>query len=203
MSSSDHEDDDKLFNLKSVKENELSKYEQCVTNAADSRKHAIWEDDEGRYYRPRRVLTEMENNKKTEKDVSERYIWLDVYLLPAPRTTKTLVTESETIQKSTKRVKRERPKRTEKAEPPNEGDIVTFHLRKDRLTDTVSVKEFQGVLERVNWGTLVVAGKTGGVVPKNEPNFGVVKVAVRGTYSRSLIVKPEFELKANLHDLPA
>lgn len=198
------EQDEILFNLKRVKTTDISEYEQCTTGAKDMRKFGLYEDNFGRLYRPRRVLTEKANgDKKTQKDVSERYICFDVYLLPAPRENKNLIVESETVKRNTKRQKREKPKREEKASPVEEGEELEFFLYRDRATDTVSVKSFIGVVDEVHWGSLVVKNKRGGVDVKNEPNFGFIRVSVKGVYPRSLIILPEYELAANLHDLPA
>lgn len=197
-------EESKLFNFKSVKENEISSYEQCVTNGKDMRKFALYSDDEGRLYRPRVLLTKKLNFVgEIDKQVSERYIAFDVYILPVPRESFVINTVSREVKQSTKRVKREKPKREVKAEPPNEGEEITFHLRSDRGNDRVTVKKFTALVQQVNWGTLLTVNQKGVIEIKAEENFGYITVAVNEIFSRSLIIRPEYELLANLHDLPA
>lgn len=201
---SDSENDEKLYNLKRIKDNEISKYEQCVTNASDMRQFALYEDDEGRLYRPRVYLTKQANSLESiVKDQSEKVIVFDVYLLPAPRERKTVFSEGEVIKKNTKRQKREKPKRFEKADPLKEADRITLFLRKDRESDKISVKKFTVIVQESKWGNLVVRNKRGVIEVKQEENFGMVTVVVDEIFSRSLIIRPEFELMANLYDLPS
>jgi len=211
-SSTAHAEDDNdvlLFNKKRLRRNtELSSYFECVTPAKDFRTFGLYEDDQGRLYRPRVVLTEEANGGATTKlNVAERYIFFDVYILPLPRITDNTKVSSSTavISASTAREIRVKPKREEKAEPPEAGDKIVFHLRRSRTSDKISIKSFNGTVQEVFWGTLVVETDKGVLKTTKQENLGLMKILVSPgeiPLDRSLIVQPNYELQLNNRELP-
>jgi hypothetical protein len=201
-----------LFNKKRRRRNiELSGNLGCVTPAKDFRTFALYEDDAGRLYVPRVVLTETINKSETKLDTPERDIYFDVYILPLPRVTEStankLANSRDVISASTARQKRVKPKRFEKASPPEEGEKIVLHLRKQRAVDKVSVKAFIGTVQEVYWGSLTVeAGKDRGLRVTREENLGTIRVSVSAyedfTLNRSLIVQPDYEMQFSNREIP-
>lgn len=205
----DDKNDDVLYNKKRrVRNEELSRYLECVTPAKDFRTYGLYEDDAGRLYTARVTLTEDANRAPTKLDTAERYIYFDVYLVPMPRN-RDVITQlgaSNVISASTTRKKREKPKRLEKASVPEEGEKIVLHLRRARASDKVSVKAFVATVEEVYWGSLVVEKKDKGLKTTREDNLGTIKVSVTPyedvVLNRSLIVLPAYDLEKGARELP-
>ncbi len=159
----------------------------CCTDATTMKQTALYEDEVGRVYRPRIDLTEIINNQLTRETTSERYIYFDCYLLPAFFGKKNKNRdERDLFYRPVNQI-------TEKARPPSSGEMLKMHLRKDRKSDDVSVKRFEGVIEEIYWGTLTVQDEDKNLQSHVSDNLGLVLVRVRGSYPRSLVLETEFD----------
>lgn len=156
----------------------------CVTTAKEMQVFAQYTDAENRLYRARWDLTEEEMGRSTDKDVSESRIWFDVYLKPLS--------------------KYQKEQGNEKALKLEMGDRVTLHVRQDRAKDTKTVKEFEGQVSDVYWGNLHKSdAETGEIYSSHNPNMGLIKVDVFGSYERSLIIDTDYNIKKYRRTLPA
>lgn len=148
----------------------------CVTSAGEMHKFALYVDQENRLYRPRWDLTEHDLGRPVDKDVSESFIWFDVLLAPLSR------------------YKKEQGEM--KAGQPLMGDTLVLHVRQDRTLDRETVKEFEGVVSDIHWGNLHKSDpETGQIYSAHNPNLGLVKVDVFGSYPRSLMIDTAFNIK--------
>jgi hypothetical protein len=148
----------------------------CVTTATEMIFLALYKDQYGRIYRPRRDLTEYENQASTNPGVSEAFIWFDVYI---KRLTKT-----------------ERERGDLKAGALLGGEKLTMSFLHYSKNDYVTVPEFKCTVEDVHWGTFVRTDlETGLQVTKQKDSLGCVKVMVHETYPRSLIMDSDAKMR--------
>jgi hypothetical protein len=202
MRAVDH--DDLLFNKKKLKRDiETSELLNCITLAKDIRTFALYYDDPGRLYRPRVVLTEKANfGKKTNLEISEKFIYFDTYILPEPRAVESIKDKNKRVQVNENREKPVKVPRTEKAQPPHIGEKIKFKIKKFRAKDKESVKEFVGIVDEVYWGSVITLdSESGGVKEAESDNLGLIKVSVVGTYGRSLVVQPAFDIANHSSDI--
>jgi hypothetical protein len=138
----------------------------CITLPREMNFFGLYDDDMGRRYRPRRALTEEDNNLPTTEYVSEKIIWFDVYLLPT-----------------------DLKNRLEKPEKVNEGEKINLKLRRQSDADRISVKIFECEVTEVYWGQMYRSNlSTGKHKLILNPNVGLIKVFVYDDYPRSLII---------------
>ncbi len=184
-----------LFNYKSkTTNNPLADILQCVTDPLSMGLEALYEDAQRRSYRPRIVLTESYNNKATDPDQSERYIYFDCYLRRELKNKKAI----EKVEKKESKYK------LLKGTSLEVGDEIEFLLYKgNKIGDTESVKNFTGRVREVYWGTLVYLKDDETMGEYTNNNCGLVLVEINEVYDRSLIINPVGIIKRNKFNLAA
>lgn len=159
----------------------------CVTRAREFSFLSLYKDEEGRLYRSRQLLTESENNQKTDPNQSERFIYFDVFLPSKPKTQDN--DDYFTSSNDTKKRKRE-----EKLRAPDIGQQLKLKLRVLREGDRVTVREFNCVVDEIYWGRFIRTTEERQETREMD-TLGLIKVRVMEQFERSLIIDTDYNLK--------
>lgn len=199
------EDDSYLYNrIRKVRDHPLSLVENSTTLPTLMYEVALYRDQDRRIYRPRVALTEQENGRPTEKEVSERIVCFDCYLLP--RMSESKIEHLSRVATREQRMENARKRKgfVEKGTVPEVGEKIKFGLYKPLAArDTETVREWEGKVIQVNWGTVLRWTKEEQEVVEPNWNSGFVKIQVIGTYDRSLVANPESMVERTQEYLPA
>jgi hypothetical protein len=156
----------------------------CVTTPSEMLEYVLYTDNMKRFLRPRRALTEFENQQPTLPHTSENLIWFDVYI-------KRLTVN-------------EQQRGLIKADPPRGGDRLTLKLKGYKKIDQVSVPEFPCIVEEVFWGWLKKTDpESGHGHMKKLDTVGLILVRVLESYPRSLIIDSNANMRRALVPLAA
>lgn len=160
----------------------------CVTPPSAFNVLALYKDNQRRLYRPRLALTENVNRRSTDIYRSEKYIFFDVYLIPENKASKF------------------DGKIKEKGRPLYGGEKLRLETRIKLLRDEETVKSFDCRVLDATWGKFSIffteEDERGEERTKENSSVGCIKVAVMGTFSRSLIIDNKLKLEKFKNAIP-